>query len=142
MYLVEGDVSCGGLSTVVLSYLNEKNTDRINDDIHEVYLKQKSLHFNNIIKQKKNAKIDIQNSFCVDVHQDDDFYKALGEKQFDEEINIRTTRANIYNLIFLFFHTFIYSFFNLHYLQTILILIPYNKNDGLSVYNQKSNLQL
>ena len=37
----------------VLSYLNEKNTDRINDDIHEVYLKQKSLHFNNIIKQKK-----------------------------------------------------------------------------------------
>ena len=95
----------------VLSYLNEKNTDRVNDDIHEVYLKQKNRHFNNIIKQKKNVNIDIQNSFCVDVHQQEDFYKRLGEKQFDEEIQIQTTRNNIYNLIFLYLHTFIYSFF-------------------------------
>ena len=115
----------------VLSYLNEKNTDRINDDIHEVYLKQKSLHFNNIIKQKKNAKIDIQNSFCVDVHQDDDFYKALGEKQFDEEINIRTTRANIYNLIFLFFHTFIYSFF---YIIPYIVFYFYFVENGINIY--------
>ena len=95
----------------VLSYLNEKNTDRVNDDIHEVYLKQKNRHFNNIVKQKKNVNIDIQNSFCVDVHQQEDFYKRLGEKQFDEEIQIHTTRKNIYNLIFLYLHTFIYSFF-------------------------------
>ena len=26
----------------VLSFLNEKNIDRVNDDIHEVYLKQKN----------------------------------------------------------------------------------------------------
>ena len=95
----------------VLSYLNEKNTDRVNDDIHEVYLKQKNRHFNNIVKQKKNVNIDIQNSFCVDVHQQEDFYKRLGEKQFDEEIQIHTTIKNIYNLIFLYLHTFIYSFF-------------------------------
>lgn len=37
----------------VLSYLNEKNTDRVNDDIYEVYLKQKKTHYNNIINQKK-----------------------------------------------------------------------------------------
>ena len=82
----------------VLSYLNEKNTDRVNDEIHEVYLKQRDIHYNNIIKQRKNVDIDIQNSFCIDVHQQEDFYKRLGEKQYDEEIQIRTTRKNIHGI--------------------------------------------
>ena len=115
----------------VLSYLNEKNTDRVNDDIHEVYLKQKNIHFNNIVKQKKNLKIDIQNSFCVDVHQQEDFYKRLGEKEYDEEIKIKTTRSNIYNLIFLYFHTFIYSFF---YIMPYLDLYFYFLENNIHIY--------
>ena len=93
----------------VLSYLNEKNTDRVNDDIYEVYLKQKKTHYNNIIKQKKNINIDMQNSFFIG--QQEDYYKRLGEKQYDEEINIKTTKKNMINLILLYLHTFIYSFF-------------------------------
>ena len=115
----------------VLSYLNEKNTDRVNDEIHEVYLKQKNIHFNNIIKQKKNVDIDIQNSFCVDVHQQEDFYKRLGEKQYDEEIQIRTTRKNIYNLIFLYFHTFVYSFF---YIMPYLVFYIYFIENKIPIY--------
>ena len=93
----------------VLSYLNEKNTDRVNDDIYEVYLKQKKTHYNNIIKQKKNIKIDMQNSFFIG--QQEDYYRRLEEKQYDEEINIKTTKKNIINLILLYLNTFIYSFF-------------------------------
>ena len=115
----------------VLSYLNEKNTDRVNDDIHEVYLKQKNIHFNNIVKQKKNLKIDIQNSFCVDVHQQEDTFKRLGEKEYDQEINIKTTRKNIYNLIFLYFHTYIYSFF---YIMPYLDLYFYFLQNDIHIY--------
>ena len=115
----------------VLSYLNEKNTDRVNDDIHEVYLKQKNIQVNNIIKQRKNIKFDMQNSFCVDVHQQEDFYKRLGEKEFDEEINIQTTRKNIYNLTFLYFHTFIYSFF---YIMPYLDLYFYFLENNIHIY--------
>jgi hypothetical protein len=93
----------------VLSYLNEKNTDRVNDDIYEVYLKQKKTHYNNIIKQKKNIKIDMQSSFFIG--QQEDYYRRLGEKQYDEEINIKTTKKNMINLVLLYLHTFIYSFF-------------------------------
>ena len=95
----------------VLLYLNEKNTDRVNDDIHEVYQKEITPHSNNIIKQKKNIKIDIQNSFFIDVHQQENYYKRLGEKQYDKEINITITNKNMNNLILLYLHTFIYSLF-------------------------------
>ena len=115
----------------VLSYLNEKNMDRVNDDIHEVYLKQKTIHFNKIIKQKKNIKIDIQNSFCVDVHQQEDFLKRLGEKEFDQEINIKATKKNIINLIFLFLHIFIYSFF---YIMPYLVFFFYFVKNDISIY--------
>ena len=115
----------------VLTYLNEKDTDRVNDEIHEVYLKQKKNHFNNIVKQKKNLKLDIQNSFCVDVHQQEDFYKSLGEKQFDEEINIKITRSNLYNLVFLFFHTFVYSFF---YIMPYLVFYFYFVNGSGEIH--------
>ena len=115
----------------VLSYLNEKDTDRVNDDIHEVYLKQKDLHINNIIKQKKNIKIDIQNSYCVDVHQQEDFYKRLGEKEYDEEIRIKTTPKNMHNLIFLYFHMFIYSFF---YIMPYLVFYFFFVQNKINIY--------
>ena len=115
----------------VLSYLNEKDTDRVNDDIHEVYLKQKDIHANNIIKQKKNLKIDIQNSYCVDVHQQEDFYKSLGEKEYDAEINIQTTPKNINNLIFLYFHIFVYSFF---YIMPYLVFYFYFIQSKINIY--------
>ena len=115
----------------VLSYLNEKNTDRVNDEIHEVYLKQRDIHYNNIIKQRKNVDIDIQNSFCIDVHQQEDFYKRLGEKQYDEEIQIRTTRKNIHNLLFLYIHTFIYSFF---YIMPYLVFYIYFVENNINIY--------
>jgi hypothetical protein len=76
----------------VLSYLNEKNTDRVNDEIYEVYCKQKQKQYYSIIKQKKNINIDIQNSFLIDVHQQENYYKRLGEKQYDKEINIGITK--------------------------------------------------
>ena len=109
----------------VLSYLNEKNTDRVNDDIYEVYLKQKKTHYNNIIKNKKNIDIDMQNSFFIG--QQEDYYRRLGEKQYDEEINIKTTNKNIVNLILLYVHTFIYSFF--YILPYISFYFYFLKND-------------
>ena len=109
----------------VLSYLNEKNTDRVNDDIYEVYLKQKKTHYNNIIKNKKNIDIDMQNSFFIG--QQEDYYRRLGEKQYDEEINIKTTKKNIVNLILLYIHTFIYSFF--YILPYISFYFYFLKND-------------
>ena len=115
----------------VLSYLNEKDTNRVNDEIYEVYLKQKRTHYNNIIKQKKNLKIDIQNSYFIDVHQEEDFYKKLGEKQYDEEINIKTTRRNITNLILLYLHSFIYSFF---YIMPYLSLFFYFIENNIEFY--------
>ena len=115
----------------VLSYLNEKNTDRVNDDIYEVYLKQKKTHYNEIIKNKKNYKIDIQNSFFIDVHQQEDYYKRLGEKQYDEEINIKTTRKNINNLILLYLHTFIYS---LYYILPYLSFYFYYIQNDIEFY--------
>ena len=115
----------------VLSYLNEKNTDRVNDDIYEVYLKQKKTHYNEIIKNKKNYKIDIQNSFFIDVHQQEDYYKRLGEKQYDAEINIRTTRKNVNNLILLYLHTFIYS---LYYIMPYLSYYFYYIENGIEFY--------
>ena len=115
----------------VLSYLNEKNTDRVNDDIYEVYLKQKRTHYNEIIKNKKNYKIDIQNSYFIDVHQQEDYYKRLGEKQYDAEINIRTTRKNINNLILLYLHTFIYSFY---YIMPYLSYYFYYIENGIEFY--------
>lgn len=44
IYIVEGDVSCGGLSTVVLSYLNEKNIHKNVRifGINDIYIKQGS----------------------------------------------------------------------------------------------------
>ena len=95
----------------VLSYLNEKNTDRVNDEIYEVYCKQKQEQYYSIIKQKKNINIDIQNSFLIDVHQQENYYKRLGEKQYDKEINIGITKKNMNNLLLLYIHTFIYSLF-------------------------------
>jgi len=115
----------------VLSYLNEKNTDRVNDDIYEVYLKQKKTHYDEIIKNKKNYKIDIQNSFFIDVHQQEDYYKRLGEKQYDAEINIRTTRKNINNLILLYLHAFIYS---LYYIMPYLSYYFYYIENGIEFY--------
>ena len=115
----------------VLSYLNEKNTDRVNDNIYEVYLKQKKTHYNEIIKNKKNYKIDIQNSYFIDVHQQEDYYKRLGEKQYDAEINIRTTRKNINNLILLYLHTFIYS---LYYIMPYLSYYFYYIENGIEFY--------
>ena len=109
----------------VLSYLNEKNTDRVNDDIYEVYLKQKRTRYNNIIKQKKNIDIDMQNSYFI--NQQEDYYKRLGEKQYDEEINIKATKRNIINLILLYLHTFIYSFFYIMpYLSFYFYFIKHN----------------
>ena len=115
----------------VLSYLNEKNTDRVNDDIYEVYLKQKKTHHNEIIKNKKNYKIDMQNSYFIDVHQQEDYYKRLGEKQYDEEINIKTTRKNINNLILLYLHTFIYS---LYYILPYLSFYFYYIQNDIEFY--------
>ena len=113
----------------VLSYLNEKNTDRVNDEIYEVYLKQKKTHYNNIIKQKKNINIDMQNSFFID-HQED-YYKRLGEKQYDEEINIKTTKSNMVNLLLLYLHTFIYSFF---YIMPYICFYSYFLKHNINFY--------
>lgn len=51
----------------------------------------------------------MQNSFFIG--QQEDYYKRLGEKQYDEDINIKTTKKNMIHLILLYLHTFIYSFF-------------------------------
>ena len=95
----------------VLSYLNETNTDLVNDDIYEVYYKKKKSESYTIEKRKKNINIDMQNSFFIDVHQQDNYYKRLGEIQYDKDINIIITKKNYLNLLLLYFHNFIYSLF-------------------------------
>ena len=95
----------------VLSYLNETNTDLVNDDIYEVYYKKKKSESYTIEKRKKNINIDMQNSFFIDVHQQDNYYKRLGEIQYDKDINIIITKKNYLNLLLLYLHAFIYSLF-------------------------------
>lgn len=94
----------------VLSYLIEKNTDRINEDIYEVYFKEQKSK-NVISKNKKNLNIEIQNSYFMDMHQEDDFLKRLGEKEYDKDMGVKMTKKNKINILLLFIYSFIYSFF-------------------------------
>ena len=107
----------------VLSYLISKNTDRINEDIYEVYNSSKN---GGLIKQKRNVDVDIQNSYYIDIHKADDYLKRLEEKQYDKKMKIRMTISNKINIIILFF----YIIFN-----SVYYIIPY-----FLIYFNYSNL--
>ena len=99
----------------VLVYLISKNTDRVNDDIYEIYVNSNKK--GGVIKQKRNVDIDIQNSFFIDIHKAGDYHKILEEIQYDKKMKIKITTRNIINIIILFF----YIFFN-----SIYYIIPYS----------------
>ena len=99
----------------VLAYLISKNTDRVNDDIYEVYINSNKK--GGVIKQKKNVDIDIQNSFYIDIHKADDYLKRLEELQYDKKIKITMTIKNKINIIIVFLYIFINS---------IYFIIPYS----------------
>ena len=98
----------------VLSYLISKNTDRINEDIYEVY---NSNEKGGVIKQKKNIDVDIQNSYFIDVHKADDYLKTLEESQYDKKMKIRMTKKNKINIAILFIYIM---------LNSIYYIIPYS----------------
>ena len=99
----------------VLVYLISKNTDRVNEEIYEVYIN--SNNKGGIKKNKKNVDIDIQNSFFIDIHKADDYLKRLEEYQYDKKKNIVITSKNKINIIILFIYIF---------LNSIFYIIPYS----------------
>ena len=99
----------------VLAYLISKNTDRVNDDIYEVYINSNKK--GGVIKQKKNVDIDIQNSLFIDIHKADDYLKRLEELQYDKKMKIKMTTKNIMNIVILFFYIL---------LNSIYFIIPYS----------------
>ena len=99
----------------VLIYLISKNTDRVNEEIYEVYVN--SNKNGGVKKMKKNIDIDIQNSFFIDVHKADDYLKRLEEFQYDKKKNITITLKNKINIIILFIYIF---------LNSIYYIIPYS----------------
>ena len=98
----------------VLSYLVSKNTDRVNEDIYEVY---NSNEKGGVTKQKKNIDVDIQNSYFIDVHKADDYLKTLEESQYDKKMKIRMTTRNKINIAILFIYIV---------LNSIYYIIPYS----------------
>ncbi len=99
----------------VLVYLISKNTDRVNDDIYEIYVNSNKK--GGVIKQKRNVDIDIQNSFFIDIHKAGDYHKILEEIQYDKKMKIKITTRNLINIIILF----VYILFN-----SIYYIIPYS----------------
>ena len=92
----------------VLSFIIEKNTNRIDDNLFEIY--QKGGTQNNIFKIKENLDFNIQNSFMIDDSQND----LLEEEfEYDKQIKISITTQNKINLIFIYIHIFLYSFFGI-----------------------------
>ena len=109
----------------VLVYLISKNTDRVNEDIYEVYIHSDKT--GGLIKQKKNVDIDIQNSFFIDIHKADDYLKNLEELQYDKKIKIKMTLKNKINIFILLFYIF---------LNSIYYIIPYS-----SIYFNYKNIK-
>ena len=99
----------------VLAYLISKNTDRVNEDIYEVYVNSDKK--GGVIKKKRNVDIDIQNSFFIDIHKADDYLKRLEELQYDKKMRIKITTKNKINIIILFLYIF---------LNSIYFIIPYS----------------
>ena len=92
----------------VLSFIIEKNTNRIDDNLFEIY--QKDSKRNNIFKIKENLDFNIQSSFMIDDSQND----LLEEEfEYDRQIKISITTQNKINLIFIYIHIFFYSFFGI-----------------------------
>ena len=115
----------------VLSFIIEKNTIRVDDNIFEVY--QKAGIKNNIFKKKDNLNIDIQNSLIVDNTQND----LLEEEfEYDRQIKIQITNKNIINLILIYTHIFFYSFFGI--IPYIVLFILCKKNEK---YNVKGEIK-
>ena len=92
----------------VLSFIIEKNTNRIDDNLFEVY--QKDNKQNNIFKIKENLDFNIQSSFMIDDSQNE-----LLEEEFayDRQIKIFITTQNKINLILIYIYIFFYSFFGI-----------------------------
>ena len=109
----------------VLSFIIEKNTIRVDDNIYEVY--QRAGIQNNIFKKKENLNIDIQNSLLVERTQSD----LLEEEfEYDRQIKIKITKKNIINLILIYIHIFFYSFFGMIPYIVLFILCKKNFNDN------------
>ena len=100
----------------VLRYLVSKDTDRVNDDIYEIYINS-DRKTGGIIKQKRNVDVDIRNSFFIDIHKADDYLKTLEELQYDKKMRIHMTCRNKINICILFFYVLINS---------IYYIIPYS----------------
>ena len=108
----------------VLSFIIEKNTIRIDDNIFEVY--QRAGIKNNIFKKKENLNIDIQNSLMVDNTQNDLLEE---EYEYDRQIKIQITNKNVINLILIYIHIFFYSFFGI--IPYIVLFILCIKNNDV-----------
>ena len=115
LYPKNGEIRVQGKElNEVLSYLISKNTDRVNEDIYEVY---NSNEKGGVIKLKKNIDADIQNSYFIDVHKADDYLKTLEESQYDKKMKIRMTKKNKINIAILFIYIL---------LNSIYYIIPYS----------------
>ena len=109
----------------VLSYIIEKDTNRVDDNLFEVY--QRDNKQNNILKKKENLELNIQNSFLL---EDSENELLEEESEYDRQIKIQITNSNIINLIFIYIHIFFYSFFGIiPYIVLFLFCIEKGENN-------------
>ena len=103
----------------VLSYIIERNTNRLNENLSDVY---QIYGKNNILKQKKYIESDIQNSICLETDQTE---SLIEEAAYDKKIKIKITKRNKLNLFLVFSYIFLYSFLNV--ILFVILLFYYNE---------------
>ena len=114
----------------VLSYIIEKNTIRVDDNLYDIY--QRAGEENTILKKKDTLDFDIQNSLFVDSSQNE----LLNEEfEYDRHIKIQITNKNKINLIFIYIHIFLYSFFGI--IPYIVFFILCKKDEGFKQNEQE-----
>lgn len=97
-----------------LAILNDKQTNRLNNKIFDVYTTcPLTSSTNAVIKNiDPNDKTDIVNSFLFGVDKRDEHnFIHYEEEEFDRINKIQMNRKNKVNIVFCFIHTFLYSFF-------------------------------
>lgn len=97
-----------------LAVLNDKQTNRLNNKIFDVYTTCPiNSNTNAVIKNiEPNDKNDTANSFLFAVDKRDDHnFIHYEEEEFDRINKIQMNRKNKVNTAFCFIHTFLYSFF-------------------------------
>ena len=125
----------------VLRYLVSKDTDKVNDDIYEIYINS-DRKTGGIIKQKRNVDVDIRNSFFIDIHKADDYLKTLEELQYDKKMRIHMTCRNKINICILFFYVLINSIYYIIPYSSLYFYYKEKQNERNENYEKTVNFEI